>query len=70
MVFMWWLMMREAKTRKHELTRVRKANKLAKTERSKDKRADNAVIRKEMNDTFIIRDGTVYTWVWMQDLVL
>ena len=61
--------MRAAKTRKHEKTRVRKANKLAKTELSKNKRADNAVIREEMNDSFMIRDGIVYTYV-QQILVL
>ena len=61
--------LRAAKTRKHEKARVRKANKLAKTELSKNKRADNAVMREEMNDTFIIRDGTVYTWT-QQVLVL
>ena len=61
--------MRAAKTRKHEKTRVRKANKLAKTELSKNKRADNAIIREEMGNNFIIRDGTVFTWT-QQDLVL
>ena len=61
--------MRQSKTRKHERTRVRKVNKLAKTERSKNKRADNALIREEMGDTFIIRDGTVFTWA-QQVLVL
>ena len=61
--------MRQSKTRKHERTRVRKVNKLAKTEKSKNKRADNALIREEMGDTFIIRDGTVYTWT-QQVLVL
>ena len=62
--------MRQSKTRKHEKTRVRKVNKLAKTERSKNKRADNKVMREEMGSKFVIRDGTVYTWEWIQDLVL
>ena len=62
--------MRQSKTRKHELTRIRKETKLAKTERSKNKRADNKVIREEMGNNFIIRDGIVFTWEWIQDLVL
>ena len=62
--------MRQSKTRKHELTRIRKETKLAKTERSKNKRADNKVMREEMGSKFVIRDGTVYTWEWIQDLVL
>ena len=61
--------MRQSKTRKHELTRIRKENKLAKTELSKNKRADNKVIREEMGNNFIIRDGTVFTWT-QQVLVL
>ena len=62
--------LRQSKTRKHELTRIRKETKLAKTERSKNKRADNKVMREEMGSKFVIRDGTVYTWEWIQDLVL
>ena len=54
--------MRQSKTRKHERTRVRKVNKLAKTEKSKNKRVDNALIREEMGENFMIRDGIVFTW--------
>ena len=62
--------MRQSKTRKHERTRVRKVNKLAKTERSKNKRADNAVIREEMGDKLQIVRNVIYTWSQRRELIL
>jgi len=53
--------MRNAKERKHLKKRTRIANKLRKTENSKNRRADNAVIRGE-GIKFKIKDGIVYTW--------
>ena len=53
--------MRDAKERKHLKKRTRIANKLRKTENSKDRRSDNAVMRGE-GIKFKIKDGTVYTW--------
>jgi len=53
--------MRDAKARKHVKKRTRIANKLLKTEDSKNRRADNGVMRGE-GIKFKIKDGTVYTW--------
>ena len=54
--------MRKAKERKHELKRIRTANKIAKKDRQKNRVSDNVVMREEMGSEFQIRENIVYTW--------
>ena len=55
--------MREAKHKKHELKRVRAANKTRITQQRKDRRNDNKIIREEHGLHFLIRDDIVYTYI-------
>ena len=55
--------MREAKTKKHELKRVRAANKVRATQQRKDRRDDNKTLREEHGLHFLIRDDIVYTYI-------
>ena len=54
--------MRKAKERKHELKRIRTANKIAKKDRQKNRVSDNVVMREEMGNDFQIIKNTVYTF--------
>ena len=54
--------MRKSKERKHELQRVRTANKIAKKDRQKNRVADNVVMREEMGDNFQIMKNIIYTF--------
>jgi len=54
--------MRKSKERKHELQRIRTANKIAKKDKQKNRISDNVVMREEMGSEFQIRENIVYTW--------
>ena len=54
--------MRKAKERKHELKRIRTANKIAKKDRQKNRVSDNVVMREEMGNDFQIIENIVYTF--------
>ena len=54
--------MRKSKERKHELQRVRTANKIAKKDRQKNRVSDNVVMREEMGNDFQIIKNTIYTF--------
>jgi len=54
--------MRKAKERKHELKRIRTANKIAKKDRQKNRVSDNVVMREEMGNDFQIIKNTIYTF--------
>ena len=54
--------MRKSKERKHELQRIRTANKIAKKDKQKNRSSDNVVMREEMGSEFQIRENIVYTW--------
>jgi hypothetical protein len=54
--------MRKSKERKHELQRIKTANKIAKKDKQKNRISDNVVMREEMGSEFQIRENIVYTW--------
>ena len=54
--------MRKAKERKHELKRIRTANKIAKKDRQKNRVSDNVVMREEMGNDFQIIKNIIYTF--------
>ena len=62
--------MRKAKERKHELKRVRTANKISDKDKKKNRVSDNAVMREEMNDNFQIVKDIVYTFIPREALIL
>jgi hypothetical protein len=62
--------MRKAKERKHELKRVRTANKIAKKDRQKNRVSDNVVMREEMGNNFQIIKNIVYTFMPKEILIL
>ena len=55
--------MRKSKERKHELQRVRTANKIAKKDKQKNRIADNVVMHEEMGDNYQIVKDIVYTFI-------
>ena len=62
--------MRKAKERKHELKRIRTANKIADKDKKKNRIADNAVMREEMGDNFQIMKNVIYTFKSERLLIL
>ena len=62
--------MRKAKERKHELKRVRTANKIADKDKKKNRISDNFVMREEMGDNFQIMKNIVYTFTPRKRLIL
>ena len=62
--------MRKAKERKHELKRVRTANKIAKKDRQKNRVSDNVVMREEMGNNFQIIKNIIYTFMPKEILIL
>ena len=54
--------MRKSKERKHELQRIRTANKISDKDKKKNRVSDNAVMREEMGDNFQIMKNVVYTF--------
>ena len=62
--------MRKAKERKHELQRVRTANKITKKDRQKNRVADNIVMREEMGNDFQIIKNIIYTFTPREALIL
>jgi len=62
--------MRKAKERKHELKRIRTANKISDKDKKKNRVADNAVMREEMGDNFQIMGSVVYTFTPGRLLIL
>ena len=62
--------MRKSKERKHELQRVRTRNKIAKKDKQKNRIADNATIREEMDDNFQIIENVIYTFIPRRALIL
>ena len=55
--------MRKSKERKHELQRIRTANKISDKDKKKNRVSDNAVMREEMGDNFQIMQNIVYTFI-------
>ena len=62
--------MRKSKERKHELQRVRTANKISKKDKQKNRVSDNTVMREEMQDDFQIIKDIVYTFIPKGALIL
>ena len=62
--------MRKAKERKHELKRIRTANKISDKDKKKNRVSDNAVMREEMNDNFQIVKNIIYTFTPKEALIL
>ena len=62
--------MRKAKERKHELKRIRTANKIADKDKKKNRVSDNAVMREEMGDNFQIMKNIVYTFIPNREYIL
>jgi|TARA_Y100000310_G_scaffold193280_1_gene193257 hypothetical protein len=62
--------MRKSKERKHELQRIRTANKIAKKDKQKNRIADNVVMHKEMGDNYQIVKDIVYTFIPRRALIL
>tara|TARA_R100000049_G_C1855073_1_gene20765 strand:- start:24 stop:212 length:189 start_codon:yes stop_codon:yes gene_type:complete len=62
--------MRKSKERKHELQRIRTSNKIAKTDKKKNRIDDNIVMREEMDDNFQITKDVIYTFVSKKALIL
>ena len=62
--------MRKAKERKHELKRIRTANKIAKKDRQKNRVSDNVVMREEMGNNFQIVKNIIYTFTPREALIL
>ena len=54
--------MRKSKERKHELKRIRTANKISDKDKKKNRISDNAVMREEMGDNFQIMKNIIYTF--------
>ena len=55
--------MRKSKERKHELQRIRTANKISDKDKKKNRVSDNTVMREEMGDNFQIMQNIVYTFI-------
>ena len=55
--------MRKSKERKHELQRIRTANKIADKDKKKNRVSDNTVMREEMGDNFQIMKNIIYTFI-------
>ena len=55
--------MRKAKERKHELKRIRTANKISDKDKKKNRVSDNVVMREEMGDNFQIMKNIIYTFI-------
>ena len=62
--------MRKSKERKHELQRIRTANKISDKDKKKNRVADNMVMREEMNGDFQIINNIVYTFTSKRELIL
>ena len=62
--------MRKSKERKHELQRIRTANKISDKDKKKNRVADNVVMREEMNGDFQIINNIVYTFTSKRELIL
>ena len=62
--------MRKAKERKHELKRVRTANKIADKDKKKNRISDNFVMLEEMGNNFQIMKNIVYTFTPRKRLIL
>ena len=62
--------MRKSKERKHELKRIRTANKISKKDKSKNRISDNTVMREEMGSSFQIIENIVYTFIPRNSLIL
>ena len=62
--------MRKSKERKHELQRIRTANKISDKDKKKNRVADNVVMREEMNGDFQIINNIVYTFTSNKELIL
>ena len=62
--------MRKSKERKHELQRIRTANKISNKDKKKNRVADNVVMREEMNGDFQIINNIVYTFTSHKELIL
>jgi hypothetical protein len=62
--------MRKSKKRKHELQRIRTANKISDKDKKKNRISDNAVMREEMGDNFQIMKNIVYTFTPERALIL
>ena len=62
--------MRKSKERKHELQRIRTANKISDKDKKKNRVADNIVMREEMNGDFQIINNIVYTFTSKRELIL
>jgi hypothetical protein len=62
--------MRKSKERKHELKRIRTANKISKKDKSKNRISDNTVMREEVGDNFQIIKNIVYTFIPRKTLIL
>ena len=62
--------MRKAKERKHELKRIRTANKISDKDKKKNRVSDNIVMREEMGSNFQIVKNIVYTFIPKRALIL
>ena len=62
--------MRKSKERKHELKRIRTANKISKKDKSRNRISDNIVMREEMGNSFQIIENIVYTFIPRNSLIL
>lgn len=62
--------MRKSKERKHELQRIRTANKIAKKDKQKNRISDNVVMREEMGNDFQIIKNIIYTFIPKEALIL
>ena len=62
--------MRKAKERKHELKRIRTANKISDKDKKKNRVSDNAVMREEMGSNFQIMKNIVYTFISNREYIL
>ena len=62
--------MRKSKERKHELQRIRTANKISDKDKKKNRVSDNAVMREEVGDNFQIMKNIVYTFTPRKALIL
>jgi len=62
--------MRKSKERKHELKRIRTANKISDKDKKKNRISDNAVMREEMGSNFQIVENIIYTFIPNRELIL
>ena len=62
--------MRKSKERKHELQRIRTANKISDKDKKKNRVSDNTVMREEMGDNFQIMKNIIYTFIPERVLIL